>query len=234
MVEVGPEVRAGRAGRAEDQFRVVREVELERVVGEGPHAHVPQPLVELDEQRALARGRLRGGPVVARLDLLAQRLRHVLGELVPQAQRAALLVLEPVRARPQLLGHAGLADEDLEAAGRDLDAREAVLAAVFEERDRWPIAGDELVSLGIGGQVLPAAQVRFGVGDEDAGRGAGGGTVEDAADAAVGEDVADAEFVGVVDPFDDVGAGVDAGGKWGRGLKVGCGAGFHALGDGGG
>ena len=55
--------------------------------------------------------------------------------------------------------------------------------------------------------------MRLGGGDDDTGRGARNGTIEDAADAAVSEDIADAELVGVVDPFDNVRPGVEA---WGR------------------
>lgn len=82
-----------------------------------------------------------------------------------------------------------------------------------------------------------AREVGFGVGDDDAGAGPGGRAVEDAADGAVGEDVADAELVGVVDPFNDVGTGVDAGALAGEsefGHGVGSGDGCEGLVDGGG
>lgn len=81
--------------------------------------------------------------------------------------------------------------------------------------------GNELMALGVR-RGIAFAEVVFGIRHHDAGGGAGFGAVEDAADVAVGEDVADAEFVGVVDPFDDVGADM-SGGRGGRGT---CGRGW--------
>lgn len=67
-------------------------------------------------------------------------------------------------------------------------------------------------------------EVVFRIRHHDAAGGAYFSAVEDAANIAVGEDVADAELVGVVDPFDDVGADVDGGG--GEGGACGGGWGF--------
>ncbi len=52
---------------------------------------------------------------------------------------------------------------------------------------------------------LLLAEVFFAASDSDDGAGEGGCGLEDAADCSIAEDVPDAEFVGVIDPFVDDG-----------------------------
>ena len=90
----------------------------------------------------------------------------------------------------------------------DESAGEALLIAVLEESDGGAGAGNDLVALGVG-RALSSSEVIFGGGYHDAGRGSLFGAIENAADAAIGEYIADTKFVGVVDPFNDVRTALD-------------------------
>ena len=197
------EVRA-RVGGGEDELGVVREVELESLIGEGPDADVAEALVELDERVGVAGWRVAGCEEVGgAVSLLAEGLGHVFGELVPEVEHAAFLVVVVIGHRAEFFGDAGLADVDGEVLWWDEGAGKALFAAVLEESDGGSVAGNYLVALGVG-RGVSSAEVIFGVGYHDACRGSLFGAIKDAADAAVSEYIADAEFVGVVNPFDDV------------------------------
>ena len=78
-----------------------------------------------------------------------------------------------------------------------------MVTAILKENDGSPITGNYLVALSVCWDVS-SSKVVFGVGYHNTGGGSLFGTIEDAADTTVAEYVADAKFIGIVNPFNDV------------------------------
>ena len=95
---------------------------------------------------------------------------HVAGELVPEAQEAALFIVEGAETGcgAEFFGDAAFGVLDAVVGGVAEHAVDAGVAAVFEEGDGGAIFGHELLSLWVGGGVA-VADVRVGVRDADAG-----------------------------------------------------------------
>jgi hypothetical protein len=181
---------------------------LERTAAEPPDAYVADALVELDEgSDAGSAGfgfAFTWGDRFRRFDhyvlALAQTFGHVVGEFVVQPDALSLLVLVAILSGTELLRDPAFPDFDLEFGRRNGDTLDAQVAAVLEEFDRWTILRHDLVSLGI--RIESALlEMPFSPANCDTSRWIAALAFEDAAHSTFVEDVADAEFVGVVDPL---------------------------------
>jgi hypothetical protein len=183
------------AGSGQHELGVVREVALHGAVCKDPQAHVPDALVEADERVVVL-------PLAAtHADVAFQALAHVAAELGPQDAE-------------------GLPTSRFGGQGTFLDAAEAfvdlvddaIFGAVFEDFQRYDLAVLEILAQ-LGEPAAAVVVVDVGDGSVVFCRG-----VEDAADGAVFEDVADAVLDAVVDPFADEGKVFGVSGVWAAGL----------------
>lgn len=101
------------------------------------------------------------------LHFLAQSLRHVFCEFIPEGEHAAFFVFKGIRDGAQFIRDTLLGDGDLELLRWDADAFDALVGAVLQECDCGALAGDELMAVGVcGGISFP--EVTFRVGHHDA------------------------------------------------------------------